>query len=79
MTRANRDFSSTPQATPTVPGFTGGSAAREPWGIVRMIDGHDPSNLGIDGSNVHDPSAGAPEWDSPYTQYEAEGMDTESD
>lgn len=76
MTRANRDFASTPQPVPTVPGFTGGSNARESWGIVRMVDGHNPACNGIDGSNVHDPSAGDPGWHDPYTQYEAEASDT---
>lgn len=70
MSRANRSFSSTNQPTPTVPGFTGGSAATEPWGVVRMIDGHEPGCLGTEGSNVHDPSAGDPGWHSEWSEYE---------
>ena len=68
--RANRDFASSPQATPTVPGFSGGSNASESWGVIRTVDGHNPTATGNKGSNVHDPSAGDPQWDTPFTEYD---------
>lgn len=68
--RANRDFASSPQATPTVHGFSGGSNADEPWGVIRIVDGHNPCATGNKGSNVHDPSAGDPMWDTPFSEYD---------
>lgn len=62
MGRANRSFSSTDQPTPGVDGFNPGG---DDFGVVRMVDGHDPFKTGIEGSNVHQPSAGSPEWDDP--------------
>lgn len=72
MTRANRNFESTPQAIPTVEGFVGGSRASEPWGLVRTIDGHNPTCLGTEGSNVHHPGGGDPAWHEDFTQYDPE-------
>lgn len=68
--RANRDFASTSQPTPTVEGFVGGSNAEEPWGIIRIADGHNPTATGHKGSNVHDPGAGDPEWDDAVSEYD---------
>lgn len=70
MTRRNRNFESTTQAFPTVEGFVGGSKAPEPWGLVRIVDGHNPTELGAEGSNVHVPGAGDPAWHEDFTQYD---------
>lgn len=74
MTRRNRDFSSTPQPTPMPEGFVGGSNATEAWGVVRIIDGHNPAHIGIEGSNVHVPAAetATGEWHEEFTQYDPE-------
>lgn len=73
MTRANRDFSSTPQSIPTIPGFNPGG---DDFGIIRQVDGHDPYNLGIEGSNVHQPSAPREDWGGmeglPVTDYDSD-------
>ena len=68
--RANRDFATDHQATPTVPGFSGGSNASESWGVIRIVDGHNPTATGNKGSNVHDPSAGDPMWDAAFSEYD---------
>lgn len=59
MGRANRDFSSTRQSTPSIPGFNPGG---DDFGVIRMVDGHDPYALGSDAANVHAPNAGDPMW-----------------
>lgn len=69
--RANRTFESSPQAVPTVTGFVGGSNAEEEWGVVRIVDGHNPTATGNKGSNVHSPGSSAdPAWDSPFSEYD---------
>ncbi len=70
MTRANRNFESTNQPVPTVTGFVGGSRAPEEFGYVRIIDGHDPTAIGVEGSNVHVPGAGDPAWHDDFSQYD---------
>lgn len=76
MGRANRSFSSINQPTPGVPGFNPGGAD---FGVVRMVDGHDPFRNGIEGSNVHQPSAGDPMWHDIANQYEVEGDGSDCD
>lgn len=71
MARANRDFSDSPTPIPKVHGFNPGG---DDFGVVRMIDGHDPTGLGSnEGSNVHVPSSNAdPEWHDDFSQYDPE-------
>ncbi len=70
MTRANRDFAETSQPWPSVPGFNPGG---DDFGVVRMVDGHNPAHTGAEGSNVHVPKSGAsPEWDDEFSQYDPE-------
>lgn len=68
--RANRDFATTSQPTPTPANFVGGSNAEEPWGIIRSVDGHNPTATGNKGSNVHDTSGGDPLWDDAFSEYD---------
>lgn len=59
MSRANRNFG-TPQPQPTIPNFNPGG---DDFGVVRIIDGHDPYQIGCEGSNVHVPSSSTgPGW-----------------
>jgi len=62
MSRANRNFSSTPQTQPSpCHGFNPGG---DDFGVVRIVDGHDPYETGSEGSNVHVPSSSTgPGWD----------------
>lgn len=66
MSRANRNFG---EEDPTISAVGGGLDAFNPggddFGVVRTVDGHDPFKGGIEGSNVHVPSAGDPGWDDP--------------
>lgn len=64
MSRANRDFGDTPDINSKVPG-PGFNPGGDDFGVVRMIDGHLPYETGMDGSNVHVPSAGDPLWNDP--------------
>lgn len=61
MARANRNFGEKDPQFRGSPlhGFSPGGAD---FGVVRTIDGHDPYEGGIEGSNVHQPSAGDPGW-----------------
>ncbi len=61
MSRANRNLGSD-NATPGIEGFNPGG---DDFGVVRIIDGHDPYKVGTDGSNVHQPSGGDPQWHDP--------------
>lgn len=63
MGRANRNFGDDP--TFDGPGLDAFNPGGGDFGIVRIIDGHDPYKVGEDGSNVHVPSAGSPEWNDP--------------
>lgn len=63
MGRANRNFGDDP--TITGPGLDEFNPGGSDFGVIRMIDGHDPYETGTDGSNVHQPSAGSPEWRDP--------------
>ncbi len=70
MTRANRDFAETSQPWPKIPGFNPGG---DDFGVVRMIDGHNPTETGEEGSNVHVPSAArVGDWDDAFSQYDPE-------
>lgn len=62
MSRANRNFGTSDSSIRGVHNFKPGGGD---FGVVRMIDGHDPYETGADGSNVHVPSAGSPGWDDP--------------
>ena len=58
MGRANRSFSS--QSAPMPEGFNPGG---DDFGVVRILDGHDPYEIGLEGSNVHQPSSSVdPGW-----------------
>lgn len=61
MTRANRNLGSD-NAQPGVPGFNPGG---DDFGVVRIIDGHEPYATGLDGSNVHQATGGDPGWHDP--------------
>jgi hypothetical protein len=67
MTRANRNFG---EDDPTFrgPGLEAFSPGGDDFGVVRIIDGHNPTATGEEGSNVHQPSAGSPMWDDPVSQ-----------
>lgn len=54
MPRRNHSFADDPQPYPTVEGFSPGG---EDAGYIRMIDGHDPWEGGVEGANVHQPSS----------------------
>lgn len=61
MTKRDRGFSSSDQSFPSPdPAFNPGG---DDFSVVRMIDGHDPTaedgqaKIGLDASNVHQPSA----------------------
>lgn len=54
MTRKNRSLTDTPRPTPSPDSaFNPGG---DDFAMVRMLDGHDPTNIGQEGSNVHVPS-----------------------
>lgn len=58
MAEGNHDFSDDDQAYPVpTPGFAPGGAD---FGVIRIVDGHDPWAGGSKGANVHRPSAGRP-------------------
>lgn len=64
MSRADRNFG---ENDPEFrgPGLHGFAPGGDDFGVVRQIDGHDPFKGGIEGSNVHVPSAGDPGWHDP--------------
>lgn len=64
--RANRNFG---EEDPTISAVGGGLDGFNPggddFGVIRQVDGHDPYEIGREGANVHAPSAGDPQWDTP--------------
>lgn len=63
MGRANRNFGDNGEIRGA--GLTGFNPGGDDFGVVRQVDGHDPFKGGLEGSNVHVPSAGSPGWDDP--------------
>lgn len=63
MSRANRNFGD--DAVIRGPGLDAFNPGGADFGVVRAVDGHEPYEGGIEGSNVHQPSAGSPEWNDP--------------
>ena len=67
MGRANRNFGDDPTFRgPGLENFNPGSNTSEDWGVVRQVDGHEPYETGMDGSNVHVPDSNvSPGWNDP--------------
>lgn len=75
MAEGNHSFSDDDQTYPTpTPGFSPGG---EDFGVIRMVDGHDPWAGGSAGANVHRPSAGRPSFGPPVGQPVEELNDTD--
>ena len=69
MTRANRNFGDDDPVIRAVGGgLEGFNPGGEDFGVVRQVDGHNPTATGMEGSNVHQPSAPRPQWDDPISQ-----------
>lgn len=70
-TRANRNFGDDPE----IRGVHNFNPGGNDFGVIRQVDGHNPTATGADGSNIHVPSAGSPEWNDPISQHEPDSFD----
>lgn len=65
MTRANRNLGDDATLSAVGGGLDNFNPGGADFGVVRIVDGHEPYETGIDGSNVHQPSGGSPQWNDP--------------